>query len=114
VPGSVGRAVAVSLVLALAWASWAPCACTAMPAASDAHCAAHGEGLQAARSACCCGGDSRLQPQAATVVREGSPVQVIPLTAPVFGILAPHDRLLLTAPLPVADSPPPRLIVLRI
>lgn len=110
----LGRAVAASLVVALAWASWAPCVCAEMPTASDRHCAAHGEGLQAARSACCCTADAKLQPQPATVVREGYPVQAIPFTAPALGLPAAPEGLRLTTPLSVADSPPPRLIVLRI
>jgi hypothetical protein len=57
---------------------------------------------------------STLQPQPVTVVREGSPVHDAWVAAPALGLPASREIFSGTTPRPVAGSPPPRLIALRI
>lgn len=114
------RARAAFVVAALGWGIWSPCVCPAAPHEQvRAHCEPRDgddQGLRADRPACCCDRETTLEAPAAAMPREGAfgPLHAVSAAAPQIARLSVREHLHSRAVAVVADSPPPRLIALRI
>jgi hypothetical protein len=116
----IERARIASLVVALGWSLWSPCVCSAAPHERPAtHCGSHDsgdEGFAAGQSACCCNQSATVQAPPATVARESAfePLDALPVAPSALNLASAREDVRPGHRYAVADSPPPRLIALRI
>jgi hypothetical protein len=116
----IERARVAALLVALGWSLWSPCVCSAVPHERPAaHCGSQDsgdEGLGVGHTPCCCDRGATVQAPPATVARENSfgPLHALPVAPPAPSLARAREDVRPGQLSVVADSPPPRLIALRI